>query len=121
MVAMLVFFLRVLYEDEDEDEDEEAVEVVGEEALEEVRGRFLLLRLLETCFFLSFLLVSKTLSGSNSSGSNIQDIVSDVSVSVIPLRELKQSTNSRCSQGALRSRVLATPTESTCASVVKRL
>ena len=85
MVAMLVFFLRVLYEDEDEDEDEdeEAVEVVGEEALEEVRGRFLLLRLLETCFFLSFLLVSKTLSGSNSSGLNIQDIVFDVSVRVM--------------------------------------
>ena len=80
MVAMLVFFLRVLYEDEDEDE---AVEVEGEEALEEDRRRFLLLRLLETCFFLSFLLVSKTLSGSNSSGSNIQDIVSDVSVSVM--------------------------------------
>ena len=77
MVAMLVFFLRVLYEDEDEDE---AVEVEGEEALEEVRRRFLLLRLLETCLegdFLCFLFlfVSKKLSGSNSSGLNIQDIV----------------------------------------------
>ena len=77
MVAMLVFFLRVLYEDEDEDE---AVEVEGEEALEEDRRRFLLLRLLETCLegdFLCFLFlfVSKKLSGSNSSGLNIQDIV----------------------------------------------